>query len=214
LDAGGGNGVDSLALARMNHQVDLVDTSQQMLDDANVTAALSGVSGRIQTHALDILSLSKQFPEPEFDIVLCHNVIQFVDDLDPVLDQLLKLLRPGGFLSLITVNQYSSVYQAAFLEGDLDKAYDSLDQADQHNLTFNIDVREFRANDLSDTLITKGCQIENHYGIRCMYNYWGTNEEKNDVEVNEKLRKLEFELSNREPYKHTARLFQLIARKQ
>jgi phosphoribosylformimino-5-aminoimidazole carboxamide ribotide isomerase len=214
LDAGGGNGVDSLALARMNHQVDLVDTSQQMLDDANVTAALSGVSGRIKTHAVDILSLSKQFPKPEFDIVLCHNVIQFVDDLEPVLDLLLKMLRPGGFLSLITVNQYSSAYQAAFLEGDLDKAYDSLDQAVQHNPTFNIDVREFRANDLSDTLIRKGCQIENHYGIRCMYNYWGTNEEKNDVEVNEKLRKLEFELSNREPYKHTARLFQLIARKQ
>ena len=31
LDAGGGNGLDSLALARMNHQVDIVDVSQQML---------------------------------------------------------------------------------------------------------------------------------------------------------------------------------------
>jgi len=213
LDAGGGNGLDSLALARMNHQIDLVDLSRQMLNDANVTAALSGVSGRIQTHELDILSLSKQFPEPEFDIVLCHNVIQFVDHIEPVLDIMLKMLRPGGFLSLITVNQYSSAYQAAFLESDLDKAYDALDQTIQYSPTFNMDIREFRANDLSDRLIKKGCQIENHYGIRCMYNYWGTNEEKNDVEVNEKLRKLEFELSNREPYKHTARLFQLIARK-
>jgi phosphoribosylformimino-5-aminoimidazole carboxamide ribotide isomerase len=214
LDAGGGNGVDSLALARMNHQIDLVDTSQQMLDDANVTAALSGASGRIQTHALDILSLSKKFPEPEFDIVLCHNVIQFVDDLEPVLDMVLKMLRPGGFLSLITANQYSSAYQAAFLEGDLDKAYDSLDQTIQYSDTFKMEMQEFRANELSNMLINKGCEIENHYGIRCMYNYWGTNEEKNDLEVNEKLRKLEFELSNREPYKHTARLFQLIARKQ
>jgi S-adenosylmethionine-dependent methyltransferase len=127
---------------------------------------------------------------------------------------MLKMLRPGGFLSLITANQYSSAYQAAFLESDLDKAYDSLDQRLQYNPTFDMDIREFRAHDLSDMLIKKGCKIENHYGIRCMYNYWGTNEEKNDVEVNEKLRKLEFELSNREPYKHTARLFQLIARKQ
>ena len=214
LDAGGGNGVDSLALARMNHQIDLVDTSQQMLDDANVTAALSGASGRIQTHALDILSLGKKFPEPDFDIVLCHNVIQFVDDLEPVLDMMLKILRPGGFLSLITANQYSFAYQAAFLESDLDKAYDSLDQTIQYSPTFKMEMQAFRANELSVMLKEKGCEIENHYGIRCMYNYWGTNEEKNDVEVNEKLRKLEFELSNREPYKHTARLFQLIARKQ
>ena len=77
-----------------------------------------------------------------------------------------------------------------------------------------MEMQAFRANELSVMLKEKGCEIENHYGIRCMYNYWGTNEEKNDVEVNEKLRKLEFELSNREPYKHTARLFQLIARKQ
>ena len=213
LDAGGGNGLDSLALARMNHQVDLVDISQQMLNDANVSAALAGVSGRIETHAMNILSIGKKFPEAEFDIVLCHNVLQFVDDVEPALDSMLKVLRPGGFLSLITVNQYSSTYQAAFLEGDLDKAFESLDQTMEHNSIFNMDVHEFRAEDLSDCLAKKGCEIENHYGIRCMYNYWGTNEEKEDDKVNEKLRKLEFELTNREPYKHTARLFQLIVRK-
>lgn len=214
LDAGGGNGIDSLALARMNHQIDLVDISQQMLNDASVTAALSGVSGRIKTHAIDILSIGKKFPEAEFDIVLCHNVIQFVDDLEPVLDAMLKVLRPGGFLSLITVNQHSSAYQAAFLDGDLDKAYEALDQETQHNSVFDIDIHEFRAGDLSACLEEKGCKIENHYGIRCMYNYWGTNKEKEDIKVYEKLRKLEFELTNREPYKQTARLLQLIARKQ
>jgi phosphoribosylformimino-5-aminoimidazole carboxamide ribotide isomerase len=214
LDAGGGNGLDSLALARMNHHVDLVDISQQMLTDANVTAALSGVSGRIKTHATDIRNLAKKFSEAEFDIVLCHNVIQFIDDIDPVLDAMLEVLRPGGFLSLITMNQYSAPYQAAFLDGDLDKAYETLDQTTQYNSIFDMDVREFRAHDLGELFAKKGCLIENHYGIRCMYNYWGTNEEKNDSEVYEKLRKLEFALTDREPYKHTARLFQLIVRKQ
>ena len=46
-----------------------------------------------------------------------------------------------------------------------------------------------------------------------MYNYWGTNEIKQDVEIYEKLKKLEFALTDREPYKLTARLFQLIIRK-
>jgi hypothetical protein len=47
-----------------------------------------------------------------------------------------------------------------------------------------------------------------------MYNYWGTNKEKQETEIYEKLKKLEFALTNREPYKQTARLFQLILRKK
>ena len=58
-----------------------------------------------------------------------------------------------------------------------------------------------------------GFNLESHYGIRCMYNYWGSNEQKQEADVYEKLKKLEFALTNRDPYKQTARLFQLILRK-
>jgi S-adenosylmethionine-dependent methyltransferase len=39
LDAGGGNGVDSIPLARQGHSVELVDCSEQMLADAARRAA-------------------------------------------------------------------------------------------------------------------------------------------------------------------------------
>jgi phosphoribosylformimino-5-aminoimidazole carboxamide ribotide isomerase len=213
LDAGGGNGLDSLALARMNHQLDIVDTAQAMLDDANANAALAGVSGRINTHAIDILNIGKKFDKAEFDMVLCHNVAQFVDDIEPLLDGLFKVLNPGGRLSLIVPNQYSLPYQAAFQKDYLDEAYELLDQREQYSTIFNVDEHEFRADELIDWCKQKGYRVEKHYGIRCMYNYWGTNEEKEDSEVYEKLKKLEFSLTDREPYKHTARLFQLIIRK-
>jgi hypothetical protein len=58
-----------------------------------------------------------------------------------------------------------------------------------------------------------GLGLEKHYGIRCLYNYWGTNELKEDSAVYAKLKKLEMEFTDREPYKQTARQFQLIARK-
>ena len=212
LDAGGGNGLDSLALARMNHQVDIVDTSQKMLDDAKANAALAGVSGRLDTHSIDILNIARKFSKDEFDMILCHNVAQFYEDIEPLLDALLGVLKPGGILSLIVPNQYSLPYQAAFLNGDLDEAFELLDQKQQYNSIFGVDVHEFRADELIDWVEQKGCRVEKHYGIRCMYNYWGTNEEKEDVEVYEKLKKLEFSLTDREPYKHTARLFQLIIR--
>lgn len=213
LDAGGGNGLDSLALARMNHTLDIVDTSQKMLDDANANAALAGVSGRVSTHSIDILNIGKKFSEDEFDMILCHNVAQFFDDIEPLLNALFRVLKSGGILSLIVPNQYSLPYQAAFQNGDLDEAYELLDQEQQYSTVFDIEVHEYRADELIEWFEQKGYRVEKHYGIRCMYNYWGTNEEKEDTEVYEKLKKLEFALTDREPYKHTARLFQLIIRK-
>ena len=213
LDAGGGNGLDSLALARMNHQIDLVDISQQMLNDARSNAALAGVTDRLHTHAMDIFSIDKEFPANEFDIVLCHNVIQFVDEVNPLIETLLQVIKPGGFLSLITTNQYSLPYHAAFLEQDLDKAFALLDASDQYNSIFEVDVHEYRPDEVIEWLTAKGLSLERHYGIRCLYNYWGTNELKEDSAVYGKLKKLEMEFTDREPYKQTARQFQLIARK-
>jgi phosphoribosylformimino-5-aminoimidazole carboxamide ribotide isomerase len=213
LDAGGGNGFDSLALARMNHQIDIVDISQQMLNDARANAALAGVTDRLDTHAMDIFSIDKVFPANEFDIVLCHNVIQFVDDVKPLLEMLLQVIKPGGFISLITTNQYSLPYQAAFLEQDLDKAFTLLDATDQYNSIFEVNVHEYRPDEVIDWLTGMGLSLEKHYGIRCLYNYWGTNELKEDSAIYGKLKKLEMEFTGREPYKQTARQFQLIARK-
>ena len=213
LDAGGGNGLDSLCLARMNHHVDLADISRQMLDDASARAALAGVTNRIDTHCVDILDLADKFDAEQFDIVLCHNVLQFVDDHQSLLEVLYRLLKSGGLLSLVTTNQYSLPYQAAFLEQDLDKAYDLLEQEAQHHPVFDLKAHEFRPDQVAVWLTGLGFELEKQYGIRCLYNYWGTNELKEDSTVYNKLRKVEMELTGRHPYNLTARQFQLIVRK-
>ena len=122
-------------------------------------------------------------------------------------------MKPGGLLSLILPNQYSLPYQAAFQNGNLDEAYELLDQKQQHSSVFGVDIHEFRADELIAWLEQKGYRVKKHYGIRCMYNYWGTNEQKQSSAVNEKLKRLEMELTERHPYNLTARQFQLIARK-
>ncbi len=213
LDAGGGNGLASLTLARMNHQVDLVDLSRKMLDDARAKAALAGVTDRLRTHASDILGIADQFAENEFDIVLCHNVIQFIDDVIPMLQVLHRVLKPGGFISLVTSNQYALPYQAAFGEQDLDKAFELLDPSEQHNSVFDIAAHEYQPDEVMAWLTEMGLTLEKHYGIRCLYDFWGTTEQKDAPVVQAKLKKLEMELTERLPYKLTARQFQLIARK-
>ena len=213
LVTGGGNGLDSLRLARMNHRIDLVDISRQMLADAGTRAALAGVTNRIETHAMDVLDIADEFGERHFDIVLCHNVMQFIDDYQPLLKTLYRVLKPGGFLSLVTTNQYSLPYQAAFIEQDLDKAYELLELEDQQHPVFGIEAHEFHPDDVTAWLAEIGFKIEKHYGIRCLYNYWGTNELKEDSGTYNQLRKIEMELTGRHPYNLTARQFQLIARR-
>ena len=214
LDAGGGNGLDSLALARMNHQVHIVDLSEQMLNEAKSNAALAGVSARIKTHTIDILSIAREFPENYFDVVLCHNVIQFVDDLEPLLEILYRVIRPGGFLSLITVNQYAQLYQSAYLDQDLDAAYQGLNSTQQSNSIFDVDIQAYRADELIEWLELQGYKLEKHYGIGCLYFYWISDDLSDSDPQTEKLKKLELELMDRKPYKHTARYFQLIAVKR
>ena len=51
------------------------------------------------------------------------------------------------------------------------------------------------------------------YGIRCMFDYWGDNVRKSAPETIEQLRRLEFALTDRHPYKLLARYFQIVGRK-
>lgn len=211
LDAGGGNGFDSLSLARMNHHLDIADISQQMLNEARANAALAGVTERVSTHAIDILDIDKKFDENSFDIVLCHNVLQFIDGPAASLKKIHKVLKPGGFLSLVTTNQYSRPFQAAFVDRDIDQAFKVLDKASKQDSVFDIRVHAYRSEQVAEWLAEIGLTVKEHYGIRCFYNYWGDNEEKNNHATYDKLKKLEIELTEREPYKHCARQFQLIA---
>lgn len=214
LDAGGGNGQHSLSFAHLQHQVDIVDQSRQMLDDARANAALAGVSTRINTHAVDLLNLDREFPEESFDVVLCHNVIEFIDDLEPLLESLYRVLRSGGFLSLITANQYASLYQSAYLDNDLDKAFEGLKSSLQHNSIFDLDVQEYRADELIHWLELQGYIIEKQFGLGCLYHYWDNEKLLDNTAEFEKLKKLETRLTGVYPYKDLARYIQLIARKR
>jgi len=122
-------------------------------------------------------------------------------------------LKPGGFISLVTSNQYAQPYQAAFGEQDLDKAFELLDPSEQQHSVFDIVAHEYRPDEVMAWLNEMGLELENHYGIRCLYDFWGTTRQKEATVVQEKLKKLEMELTERAPYKLTARQFQLIARK-
>ena len=213
LDAGGGNGVDSIPLAGQGHRVEIVDYSKEMLADAERRAAAAGVQARVGLHLGDVRQVSRLFPEAHFDLVLCHNVIQYVDDLPGLSQDLVAAVKPGGLISIVSINRYSIPYRIAFPRGDLAEALSQLDARRQQAILFDAAMTCYSAGEVMAMLTGAGCAIEHDYGLRCVCDYWGDNDLKADPAVFQQLEELEFAMADRHPYKLLARYFQVIARK-
>jgi len=213
LDAGGGNGLDSLPLAQQGHFVEIVDYSEQMLGDALRRAAQASLQDRIVVHQANVQEVGRLFPTSHFDVVLCHNVLQYVEDVPTLLKSLAFPLKAGGLMSLISINRYSHPYHAAFLRGDLAEALSQLDSRQLRAHIFDTMMTNYSVEEIGGMLDGAGCEIEQDYGLRCLCDYWGDNDRKFDPAIFEQLERLEFALMDRYPYKLLARYYHIIARK-
>jgi ubiquinone/menaquinone biosynthesis C-methylase UbiE len=97
LDAGCGTGVCSLALARIAGEVVSVDLSQGSVRTA---VELSRTTGRVNILPCQTSLLQLPFPSSSFDLVFSWGVIHHTADPILALDELVRVLRPGGTLVL------------------------------------------------------------------------------------------------------------------
>ncbi len=80
LDLGCGTGAIAVRLARLGLHVTLLDASAPMLDFAKRAAQEAGVTDRVVLTHGDAAQLATLFEPGSFDVILCHNVLEFVDD--------------------------------------------------------------------------------------------------------------------------------------
>jgi len=127
LDLGCGTGANGLRLARLGFQVTLLDSSPAMLDIAKRAAQAAGIIEKIETKQGDADQLPDFFHEKVFDVILCHNILEFVDDPGAVLRGAACALRDSSaILSVLVRNQAGEVLKAAIQAGDLAGAEHSL----------------------------------------------------------------------------------------
>lgn len=99
LDAGCGPGTTAIGMAeRFGARVTGVTVSQFEVDRATERAAASAVGDRVRFEYGDFMALT--YPDGAFDAVLALESLQNAPDLAQVLDELHRVLRPGGRLSL------------------------------------------------------------------------------------------------------------------
>lgn len=120
LDLGCGTGATAVRLARFGIHVTLLDSSPAMLDMAERAAQQAGVTERIVLKDGDVAHATNLFPQGCFDLVLCHNVLEFVDDPGAVLRGAALAMRDSSaLLSVLVRNQAGEVLKSAIQAGDL-----------------------------------------------------------------------------------------------
>jgi S-adenosylmethionine-dependent methyltransferase len=104
-DAGGGLGQMSLRLAELGHAVLLNDISADMLAIARKDIDEAGLGEKIVIEHAAIQDISlRPDNKQQYDLVLCHAVLEWVAEPEALLTSLLAGLRPGGYLSLMFYN--------------------------------------------------------------------------------------------------------------
>jgi SAM-dependent methyltransferase len=113
VDAGGGTGGLAVPLAAAGHRVTVVDPSPDSLAASGRRAAEAGVADRLTVVQGDLDDLPDVVAPGTADAVLCHRVLEVVDDRAAALAHVTSALRPGGLASLLVANRLALVIQRA-----------------------------------------------------------------------------------------------------
>ncbi|HEY9473255.1 MAG TPA: methyltransferase domain-containing protein [Mycobacteriales bacterium] len=125
LDVGGGSGVFAVPLAELGHAVTVVDPSADALATLERRAGEAGVAGRVTGIQGDVDQLTDAVAPRRFDLVLCHRLLEVVDDPDAAVATLVASMSPTGRLSVLTANRVATVVARA-LGGRPDEALRAL----------------------------------------------------------------------------------------
>ena len=105
--------------------------------------------------------------DASFDVILCHNVLEYVEDSKDVLKEFTRLLKPGGLLSIVKHNEVGRVLQTVVFENDTQKALDLLAGQDLETHSMGLAQAYYLDREVEDQAL----EVLDYQGIRVFYAY-------------------------------------------
>lgn len=201
LDFGAGFCITSSHYAK-NHDVTALEPNEEMYK-----LRFKSDDYTLITQGIDYL---KTVAENTYDVVLCHNVLEYVDNKEEILSELKRVLKPGGKLSIVKHNLYGRVFGCAVLTDNPKAALDLLDEKPEDSMFGNRDVytNEYLTDFLGDDMT-----LSEVFGIRAFYGLSSNNEIKYTDEWYNSMLELETRVGTIDDFKKVSFFNHLIFEK-
>jgi SAM-dependent methyltransferase len=165
VDVGGGTGGFAVPLAEAGHFVTVVDASPDALAALTRRAAEAGVADRITAQQGDADGLADVLAPGAADLILCHSVLEVVDNPAASLRALATALRPGGAASIVVANRAAAVLARA-VAGHFAAATALLDDRDGRAGETDKLRRRFDVPGAEALITAAGLTVEKIHGVR------------------------------------------------
>jgi SAM-dependent methyltransferase len=216
LDVGGGAGHQSLPLARAGYDVTLLDPSPAMLDKARQRLE------RLPDDARDRVTLVQAEGERadeavdgrRFAAVLCHGVLGYLAQPEPLVDQLCRCAAPGGIVSIMAGNGGAMAVRPA-LERRWADALASFDATTEIGV-LGLPTYAHTVDELSELVRRRGVEPLRWYGVWLFVDWLdlsGAGLDPADAEQVAAAAAVELEAGRRDPYRQLSRIVHLVCRK-
>ncbi len=216
LDVGGGAGHQSFPLAQAGYELTLLDPSPAMLEKAQ--QRLQGLPGEVQRRVTLLQAEGENAVEAvngrRFAAVLCHGVLGYLEQPEPLVSQLCRCVDAGGLVSIMTGNAKAMAVRPA-LERRWDDALAAFDTRVEIGV-LGVPGRADTVEELSDLIQSRGVEPLRWYGVWLFVDWLefsGAELDPNDAKQVAATAAVELEASRRDPYRRLSRVFHLVGRK-
>lgn len=201
LDFGSGEGITANHFAKKN-DVTAIEPSEEMLSNAWKDNEYNQIVG-------DVNALSV-FNDETFDIIICHNVLEYIDDKEAVVKALARVLKKDGILSIAKHNRAGRVMQMAVLLDDFEKTNALLDGENSTASKFGA-IRYYEDNDIIKW--ASELTVSEVFGIRTFWDLQQNQEKHGDEDWQDKMMQLEMRVARISEYRDIAFFHHILLKK-
>jgi S-adenosylmethionine-dependent methyltransferase len=212
LDLGGGSGVFAVPLAELGHRVTVVDTSPDALATLQRRAAEAGVGDLVTAVAGDVEGLPAELTDGGYDLVLCHGLLEVVDDPGRTLGTVTAALGRGGHASLLVAGRAAAVLSRALGGHPADALRTYRDPAGRAGAADGL-LRRFDAAELTGLAADAGLSVESVHGVRILADLVPGALVESGATAADALRELELALATVAPYRDIGTQLHVLARR-
>jgi len=179
LDFGSGFGITADYYAKSN-DVTAIEPNEELLKHRFCNNVYRQIVGGIE-------KLS-EVPDQSYDVIICHNVLEYLDNRRELLCKFGRILKPDGFLSIVKHNKAGKIMHKAVFEYKINEALELINNGNAVSENFGV-INEYDIRELE-----KYCEgyfeIDKIYGVR-MFFALQRNELKMESDWISKMYKLE-----------------------